>query len=147
MSKASAIEWTDSTWNPVTGCTKVSPGCAHCYAETFAERFEDFYRARLRRKLGLAEARDDDAALAADLLTRMADNRADFTLTFRRLCDVPDEGSGTDERARELFRDPVVFDDWAVRWRKRLASEGGSDPERRQRTEPPPGAAVGTAHL
>ena len=34
-----AIEWTDATWNPVTGCTKVSPGCAHCYAETFAERF------------------------------------------------------------------------------------------------------------
>lgn len=35
----SDIEWTDETWNPVTGCTKVSPGCAHCYAETFAERF------------------------------------------------------------------------------------------------------------
>ncbi len=33
------IEWTDATWNPVRGCTKVSPGCAHCYAETFAERF------------------------------------------------------------------------------------------------------------
>ena len=39
MSKDSSIEWTESTWNPVTGCTKVSPGCAHCYAETFAERF------------------------------------------------------------------------------------------------------------
>ena len=33
------IEWTDETWNPVTGCVKVSPGCKHCYAETFAERF------------------------------------------------------------------------------------------------------------
>ena len=33
------IEWTDATWNPVRGCTKISPGCAHCYAETFAERF------------------------------------------------------------------------------------------------------------
>lgn len=39
MSSQSAIEWTDATWNPVTGCSKVSPGCAHCYAETFAERF------------------------------------------------------------------------------------------------------------
>lgn len=38
MSK-SAIEWTDETWNPVTGCTKVSPGCDHCYAERFAERW------------------------------------------------------------------------------------------------------------
>jgi protein gp37 len=39
VSDHSAIEWTDATWNPVSGCTKVSPGCDHCYAETFAERF------------------------------------------------------------------------------------------------------------
>jgi protein gp37 len=39
MAQNSSIEWTDATWNPVRGCTKVSPGCAHCYAETFAERF------------------------------------------------------------------------------------------------------------
>jgi len=39
MSVQSQIEWTDATWNPVRGCTKVSPGCKHCYAETFAERF------------------------------------------------------------------------------------------------------------
>jgi len=39
MSEHSSIEWTDATWNPVRGCTKISPGCAHCYAETFAERF------------------------------------------------------------------------------------------------------------
>lgn len=39
MSGYSTIEWTDATWNPVTGCTKVSEGCAHCYAERLAERF------------------------------------------------------------------------------------------------------------
>jgi protein gp37 len=39
MSEHSSIEWTDATWNPVRGCTKISPGCKHCYAETFAERF------------------------------------------------------------------------------------------------------------
>lgn len=39
MADRSAIEWTEATWNPVTGCDKVSPGCAHCYAEAFAERF------------------------------------------------------------------------------------------------------------
>jgi protein gp37 len=39
MAVNSSIEWTDATWNPVRGCTKISPGCAHCYAETFAERF------------------------------------------------------------------------------------------------------------
>lgn len=39
MSENSAIEWTDTTWNPVTGCTKVSAGCDNCYAERFSERF------------------------------------------------------------------------------------------------------------
>jgi protein gp37 len=39
MAATSRIEWTDATWNPLRGCTKVSPGCKHCYAETFAERF------------------------------------------------------------------------------------------------------------
>lgn len=39
MNDRSAIEWTDATWNPVRGCSKVSPGCKHCYAEAFAERF------------------------------------------------------------------------------------------------------------
>ncbi|MBC8068541.1 MAG: phage Gp37/Gp68 family protein [Deltaproteobacteria bacterium] len=39
MSDGSTIEWTDATWNPVRGCQKISPGCKHCYAETFAERW------------------------------------------------------------------------------------------------------------
>jgi len=39
MSLGTSIEWTDATWNPVRGCSKVSPGCKHCYAERFAERF------------------------------------------------------------------------------------------------------------
>jgi protein gp37 len=39
MGANSSIEWTDATWNPVRGCTKITPGCDHCYAETFAERF------------------------------------------------------------------------------------------------------------
>src|SRR5947208_1009463 len=39
MSEHSAIEWTDATWNAIRGCDKITPGCDHCYAETFAERF------------------------------------------------------------------------------------------------------------
>ena len=39
MADRSRIEWTEATWNPVTGCDQVSPGCAHCYAKTFAERW------------------------------------------------------------------------------------------------------------
>jgi protein gp37 len=40
MAQGSTIEWTESTWNPVTGCTKISPGCKHCYAERMAERLQ-----------------------------------------------------------------------------------------------------------
>jgi protein gp37 len=39
VAQTSAIEWTEATWNPVTGCSEVSPGCAHCYAKTFAQRW------------------------------------------------------------------------------------------------------------
>jgi protein gp37 len=39
VSATTKIEWTDTTWNPVTGCTEVSPGCDNCYAKTLAERF------------------------------------------------------------------------------------------------------------
>ncbi len=52
MALDSAIEWTDATWNPVTGCTKVSPGCKFCYAERLTERFgqQPFAEIRLQRE-------------------------------------------------------------------------------------------------
>src|SRR5947209_6114311 len=40
MAQNSAIEWTETTWNPLTGCTKISPGCKHCYAERMAKRLQ-----------------------------------------------------------------------------------------------------------
>jgi protein gp37 len=40
MADGSAIEWTEATWNPVTGCDEVSPGCDHCYARTLAHRLQ-----------------------------------------------------------------------------------------------------------
>ncbi|MCH7498066.1 MAG: phage Gp37/Gp68 family protein [Candidatus Marinimicrobia bacterium] len=57
MSVLSSIEWTEATWNPVTGCTKVSPGCKHCYAERMAGRLEAMgqYRYRNGFKLTLQE--------------------------------------------------------------------------------------------
>jgi len=48
MATKSKIEWTETTWNPVTGCTKVSPGCAHCYAERFSKRLKAMGRLRYR---------------------------------------------------------------------------------------------------
>ena len=97
---------------------------------TFPERFQAFYAAGLYRKIGLASIREGDDELAQSLLSCMADNRADFTLSFRRLCSLKRDGTEADDAVRGLFADGAAFDQWAVRWRKRLASEGRSDLER-----------------
>jgi len=49
MAQGSGIEWTEATWNPVTGCTKVSPGCKHCYAERMAKRLQAMGQANYAR--------------------------------------------------------------------------------------------------
>jgi uncharacterized protein YdiU (UPF0061 family) len=88
----------------------------------FDPQFEAARRAGLRRKLGLSTERNGDAALAEDLLERMAANRADFTLTFRRLCDAA-AGPEGDREVRALFADPGAYDSWAAGWRGRLEEE------------------------
>jgi len=98
--------------------------------DAFATRFETAYAACLRRKLGLLQPRPDDLSLAQDLLERMARNGADFTLTFRGLCDAA-ANPDTDAAVRTLFADPGAFDDWAANWRHRLAEEGAEGEERR----------------
>jgi len=90
--------------------------------EAFEPQFEMARSAGLRRKLGLFTACEDDAALAKDLLERMAANRADFTLTFRRLCDVAARPEG-DAGVRALFADPASYDAWGAGWRRRLEKE------------------------
>jgi uncharacterized protein YdiU (UPF0061 family) len=89
---------------------------------TFAARFEAAFHAGLRRKLGLFTERDGDLTLMRDLLTAMAENQADFTLTFRNLCEAA-AGPQGDAAVRCLFTNPSAYDDWAARWRQRLAAE------------------------
>jgi uncharacterized protein YdiU (UPF0061 family) len=91
----------------------------------FTPQFEAAHAAGLRRKLGLLTERDGDLALAQDLLQRMAANRADFTLTFRRLCDAA-AGPESDPGVRTLFADPAAYDSWAAGWRRRLEEESAS---------------------
>src|SRR4051794_18052843 len=89
---------------------------------SFAPKFEAAYHAGLRRKLGLFTERGSDVTLAGDLLRAMAENQADFTLTFRRLCDAA-AGPDHDGPVRDLFVDPTAFDRWASHWRERLGQE------------------------
>jgi uncharacterized protein YdiU (UPF0061 family) len=86
----------------------------------FAPRFEAAFHSGLRRKIGLFNDREEDVALIRDFLQEMAQNSADFTLTFRWLADAAE---GRDEPVRSLFIDPTAFDAWASRWRERLSEE------------------------
>ena len=88
----------------------------------FEPQFETAHSAGMRRKLGLVEEREGDAALAENLLQCMAANHADYTLTFRRLCDAAAAPQG-DAGVRALFADPAAYDGWAAGWRRRLEQE------------------------
>lgn len=66
MSSSSAIEWTDATWNPVTGCSRVSPGCAHCYALELAPKLRRFAQGRVAR--AIAEGREPPRAKWLDVV-------------------------------------------------------------------------------
>ncbi len=98
--------------------------------DTFAVRFQAAYLAGISAKLGLIGSQPEDLALGQDLLERMARNGADFTLTFRRLCDAAVD-PGSDATVRCLFTDPAAYDEWAIRWRQRLAQDGGDPVTRR----------------
>ena len=87
----------------------------------FADVFNVAYKAGLHKKLGLFTERDDDQLLAQALLDTMAKGEADFTLTFRRLSDAA--GNTSDQDVRRLFAEPEAFDEWAGRWRQRVAQE------------------------
>lgn len=88
MADHSAIEWTDSTWNPVTGCTKVSPGCKYCYAERLARRLQRLGNPRYLNGFKLTVQRDQ-----VDLPLRWRRPRRIFVNSMSDLfhADIPDE--------------------------------------------------------
>ena len=88
----------------------------------FEPQFVEARGAGLRRKLGLVQKLEGDDVLAENLLQCMAANGADFTLTFRKLCDAA-AGPEGDVSVRALFSDPAVYDGWAAGWRRRLDEE------------------------
>ena len=99
--------------------------------ESFGLEFQAAYAEGFARKVGLPSS-EATAALVEDLLSRMAQGGADFTLTFRRLAAAAEGG---DDGVRELFSDPLLFDAWAVEWRKQLAADSRPASERRAAME------------
>ena len=85
----------------------------------FSSRFQEHWLAGMRDKLGISSNERGDLDLVRALLRAMHENAADFTLTFRRLCDAAaDEKADADVRA--MFANPGAYDSWAARWRSRL---------------------------
>lgn len=122
---------------------QVATALATQVIEAFPGRFELAIETGWCHKIGLPEATQEDVALALDLLRIMAEQRADFTLTFRALGDEliggagaeagaeAERGAGARARARDLFDEPAAFDAWAGRWRVRLAGLDADLAERR----------------
>ncbi|WP_020188027.1 protein adenylyltransferase SelO [Methylopila sp. 73B] len=111
----------------------------------FAPAFEAAYLAGYRGKLGLRTEEADDAELVQDLLDRMAEGLADYTLTFRRLGAVAEGDPAA--AARDLFVDPTAFDAWAERYRDRLAREPDDAGARRGRMARANPALIPRNHL
>ena len=98
--------------------------------DAFPGHYETAHDAGLRAKLGLRQAMSGDHDLAQELFVCMAEQKADFTLTFRGLCDAAADPAADAQVAR-LFDDPASFAAWAERWRARLAQDDGDAGERR----------------
>ncbi len=93
---------------------------AQAAIDAFSQRFEEAYLERFRAKLGLLESHPDDAALIDALLQTMSATSADFTNTFRALCDAAE---GADDEVLDELGDSSAGEDWLGRWRTRLACE------------------------
>ena len=110
--------------------TDAAVGEAEEALDAYGTAFERAYGEGLRRKLGLLTQHDGDAELARDLLLVMAAGGADFTLTFRGLCEAA-SGEVNETGVRSLFADPSAYDEWATRWRLRLEQESADAATRR----------------
>jgi uncharacterized protein YdiU (UPF0061 family) len=103
---------------------------AQAAIDAYPGKFEHAWAAVMGAKLGIAEPTLADLALGRDLLDRMAENKTDFSLAFRRLGEAAADPA-RDTEVRKLFADPAAFDSWAVDWRKRLESDPQTPAARR----------------
>jgi uncharacterized protein YdiU (UPF0061 family) len=105
-----------------TGDEAAAVALANEQLSAFEPQFQSAWSAGLRQKVGISAASEEADALAEDLLQRMATNQADFTLTFRRLCDAA-ASPASDAGVRTLFADPRAYESWAVQWREFLREQ------------------------
>jgi Uncharacterized conserved protein len=97
--------------------------------ELYSERFKEFWLSGMRQKVGLFNSEQEDENLIESLLNIMHENEADFTLTFRWLCDAAVDKKNN-KNLRTLFKDAGAYDNWSKSWRSRLSRESASPEER-----------------
>ena len=110
---------------PLIGDQEAAQAALEVYVDAYGEKFDELIHA----KLGLKSMQENDRALADDMFKLMQANHVDFTLFFRRLGDLTQDGGA--EPLRDLFLDRPAFDVWAEQYRARLRQEGSVDAERR----------------
>lgn len=119
--------------------TEAAVEVAQDVLKTYDESYRNDWLAGMRAKCGLTvgagKAGNDDKALIEELLNTMAVNNADFTLTFFYLSRLAAHPSEQDKDIRSLFSHPAQFDDWAVKWRRRLHDDTQSDDERQAKMQ------------
>ena len=103
---------------------------AQSAVDTFPDLFLQAHTRGMAKKLGLAEINDQDTALVEELFQLMADNEADFTLTFRRLADLADQDSGAQPTVKDLLEIPDALLPWLTRWRERQQQESNQPGDR-----------------
>jgi uncharacterized protein YdiU (UPF0061 family) len=103
--------------------------------QAYAGRYEHDWLDGMRAKTGLLSRQEDDKALISELFGIMADNSADFTLTFHYLSTLAADSPDLDGKLRALFTDPAQFDKWARQWRARLRQEDSVDATRQARMQ------------
>lgn len=104
---------------------------AQAVVNRFPQMFQEAWISVMRRKLGLSRPAEDDADLAATLLSIMEADGADFTLTFRGLAECAGAESGSTSQVGDLFKEPASVAAWADRWAARIADDPLSPAERR----------------
>jgi uncharacterized protein YdiU (UPF0061 family) len=106
------------------------PDRALAALEVYKAQFAQALLAKWRAKLGLLTDEEGDARLADDLLHRMADDRCDFSITFRRMAHFASAAGAPNDSVRDLFIDRDAFDAWSARYAERLRRESSVDGKR-----------------
>jgi len=99
----------------------------------YQEKYENYFSLLMQRKLGLTNSQAKDRVLINDLFTLMTEDKTDFSILFRRLCDFSTTETASNTAIRDLFMQREAFDSWATQYRERLLSENSNDAQRAER--------------